>query len=133
MYQTMGPFLWRFASELQDPHLGCMAGIFEFMYFLQIIHNQIFIPPNILHFKKPTSLRSTSCLKLVQAFVRSNHRTSHFCVLCGTASPYILCRPQHFLTLRNYLWIICTQYMYVVYRYCVDLIYSNLCIGYTIH
>ena len=40
--------------------------------FYKIIHNQMFFPPNILHFKKPVSIRSTSCLKLVQPFARSN-------------------------------------------------------------
>ena len=91
--------------------------------FYKIIHNHMFFPPNILHFKKPVSIRSNSCLKLVQPFARSNafnHPSSHFCVLCGTTSPYILCRPQHFLSSRNYFLITCTQYMYNVYRYYVD-------------
>ena len=34
--------------------------------FYKIIHNQMFFPTNILHFKKPASLRSTLCFKLVQ-------------------------------------------------------------------
>ena len=52
--------------------------------FYKIIHNQMFFPPNILHFKKPVSIRSTSCLKLVQPFARSNAFKSSFIpLLCS--------------------------------------------------
>jgi len=85
--------------------------------FYKIIHNQMFFPLNTLHFKKPVSLRSTLCLKLQIIF----HPTFVF-FNCGTTSPYILCRAQHFLSSRNYFWITCIQYMYDMYRYCVDLV-----------
>ena len=84
MYQTVGSFLWRFASELQDPDFGCIAGIFELMYFLQDHSQPDVLPSKHIAFQEAVSIRSTSCLKLVQPFAHSNAFKSSFIpLLCS--------------------------------------------------
>ena len=45
--------------------------------FYKIIHNQMFFPPNILNFKKPVSIRSTSCLKGGQTWILCGSKGMH--------------------------------------------------------
>ena len=87
--QVWNPHLKKNIDELENTQKMALTLAAQWEYlnlctFYKIIHNEIFFPPNILHFKKPASLRSASCLKLVQPFAHSNaFKSSHVPLLCS--------------------------------------------------